>query len=892
VPAPIFPADGATPLDPVGTGDLPATETSVEPIVPGVSSADAGARVTLGDPGLAASADSGDAGGISGARAHPLAPAGSGGATGDAAGSAVQFSGSVVGGGVVLGSADSTAPGSDATAILNVGWTIPAGAVAPSGDMVTAAGLAGGGVDSMVSGGGAASAAPVGALSEAGGAAGGPNDPHAGFASTTPVVVSGSTPGGLTFHISFDSSVSSAPSSFDTDVIKAFQFYANTFNNPGVSLYYNVGYGEVQTGGGSSTPVTTALGMSETFFGATDSYSTLRSTMSARAATGDAADKAVFANDLPATDPTGGMTLDMANAQEKALGLPGAFTASFNNPDGNIGFTTSLFSGGVAEAGFLGVVEHEIAEVMGRSSWLGSGINPTGDYSVMDLFRYAGSGVRQLSATGNPSYFSLDNGKTDLYNWNNHKPKNPPADGGDLGDWLATSTYTPDAYNDKSDPTVSNPVTSRDTTLMDVIGWDRATSATYTVGTGHTSTGIIIYSGDKEFVKSGGTAVATYALSGGLEVVSAGGVASGGTVSNGGGQYANSGGLASGAVIRGGGFQAVYGGTATATMVSGGSQFVASGGKAIGTIVRSGGWLDAFSAGTSSRTTISKGGSETVSSGSIANVTTIDSGGTEVVSAGGRASGGTVASGGKQIVESGGVAIGVTVKLGGSQTVFAGGTTRGTVLSGGTETVHGTASDTILDSGGSAVVLNGGKASGGTINGGLIEVVSGGTASGTVTFVSGGTLQLDASSGFTVAIKGFAIPDQLDLRGIAFGSGTTLSFTEPAGNTSGTLTVNDGTHTINLTLLGSYTTSNFTLATDTHSGTLVTDPPAAGAAPRVTFADIAPAGLRAGAATAGNPLSYLPSALATNEQPYAGQTLLATGPPGAGDHHPWLPAPR
>ncbi|MGC2411790.1 MAG: NF038122 family metalloprotease, partial [Stellaceae bacterium] len=758
-------------------------------------------------------------------------------------------------------------------------------------DTVTAGGMAGGAVESMVSAGGAASAAPSGALSEAlseaGGASGGPNDPHAGFASTTPVVVSGSTPGGLTFHISFDSSVSSAPTSFDTEVIAAFQFYANTFNNPGVVLYYNVGYGEVQTGGGGSTPVS-SLGESETFFGPTDSYSTLRSAISADATT--AADNAAFANDLPATDPTGGMTLDMARAQEKALGLATASTGSFNNPDGDIGFSKSLFSGGAPDAGFLGVVEHEISEVMGRSSWLGSGINPTGDYSVMDLFRYAGSGVRQLSASGNPSYFSLDNGKTNLYNWNN--PSNALGDGGDLGDWLATSTYTPDAYNDNSETTVSNPVTSRDTTVMDVIGWDRASATNYTVGTGHTSTGVIIYSGDNEFVKSGGTAVATYALSGGLEVVSAGGadrsaqlgsgaeqdvfgsaksvvvnggtqivasggVASGGTVSNGGGQYANSGGLASGAVIRGGGFQAVYGGTATGTIVSGGSQFVAYGGKAIGTIVRSGGWLDVFSAGTTSRTTISKGGSETVSSGSVANLTTINSGGSEIVSAGG-------------------VASGVTVKAGGIQAIFAGGTARRTVLSGGTETVHG-------------------KAIGGTIHGGLFEVASGGTASGFVSFVSGGTLQLDAGASFTGAIKGFAIPDGIDLRSVAFGAGTTKSFTEAASHTSGTLTVTSGTHTVHLTLLGVYSTSNFNLATDNHGGTLVTDPPLVAAAPRLTFTDITPARLRVGAATPRNPSNYIPGAIAANEEAHAGQTLLATGPPGAadgGDHHPLLPAPR
>ncbi|MFI4948993.1 MAG: hypothetical protein ACHQC9_09350, partial [Alphaproteobacteria bacterium] len=62
-----------------------------------------------------------------------------------------------------------------------------------------------------------------------------------------------------------------------------------------------------------------------------------------------------------------------------------------------------------------------------------------------------------------------------------------------------------------------------------------------------------------------------------------------------------------------------------------------------------------------------------------------------------------------------------------------------------------------------------------TFSGGLFEVARGGTASGTVSFVSGGTLQLDAT-GFTGKLKGFGASDRIDLRNIAFGSGTTRSF--------------------------------------------------------------------------------------------------------------------
>jgi hypothetical protein len=66
---------------------------------------------------------------------------------------------------------------------------------------------------------------------------------------------------------------------------------------------------------------------------------------------------------------------------------------------------------------------------------------------------------------------------------------------------------------------------------------------------------------------------------------------------------------------------------------------------------------------------------------------------------------------------------------------------------------------------------------------------------------------------------------RIDLSDIAFASGTTLSFTEAPSNTSGTLSVSDGVHTANITLIGQYTTAQFTKASDGHGGTLVGDPP-------------------------------------------------------------------
>ncbi len=94
-----------------------------------------------------------------------------------------------------------------------------------------------------------------------------------------------------------------------------------------------------------------------------------------------------------------------------------------------------------------------------------------------------------------------------------------------------------------------------------------------------------------------------------------------------------------------------------------------------------------------------------------------------------------------------------------------------------------------------------------------------------------GTLILDHSSAFTGEIFNFtgngnlSTSDQIDLKDILFGPGTTDSYT---GNTSGgVLTVSDAQHdTASISLAGNYTDSTFSFSSDGDGGTLVVDPPA------------------------------------------------------------------
>jgi autotransporter passenger strand-loop-strand repeat protein len=195
-------------------------------------------------------------------------------------------------------------------------------------------------------------------------------------------------------------------------------------------------------------------------------------------------------------------------------------------------------------------------------------------------------------------------------------------------------------------------------------------------------------------------------------------------------------------------------------------------------------------------------------------------------------SGATVSGGGVLDALNGGIVRGASI-LGGSLVVSSGGSAGvGTVLSSGaTETVlsGGTIGSTEVLSGATLTVSSGATVAGGiTLSGGK-AVISGAIGAGLgVTFSgSGGVLVLDNLSAFAGEIAGMSNPSQmLDLGGFAYGTGETVSWTEAASNTSGTLTVTDGAKVAKLTLLGSYVTSNFTLSTDNAGGTYVVDPPA------------------------------------------------------------------
>nr|WP_249810540.1 VCBS domain-containing protein [Bradyrhizobium sp. 176] len=88
-----------------------------------------------------------------------------------------------------------------------------------------------------------------------------------------------------------------------------------------------------------------------------------------------------------------------------------------------------------------------------------------------------------------------------------------------------------------------------------------------------------------------------------------------------------------------------------------------------------------------------------------------------------------------------------------------------------------------------------------------------------------GHLILDDAFHFTGTVSGLAASNDIDLKGIAFGADTTLSFIENQAGTGGTLTVSDGAHTANVVLLGQYDPTGFNDKADSTNGTAISYDP-------------------------------------------------------------------
>ncbi|EKR5650868.1 autotransporter outer membrane beta-barrel domain-containing protein [Escherichia coli] len=262
-----------------------------------------------------------------------------------------------------------------------------------------------------------------------------------------------------------------------------------------------------------------------------------------------------------------------------------------------------------------------------------------------------------------------------------------------------------------------------------------------TLGSGATSSSMSLNAGD--------TATDTTINSGGNQSVSSGGSATSTTINSGGYQFVSSGGSATSTTINSGGYQYVSsGGSAVSTTLnSGGDQYINDGGSATSTTINSGGYLSVSGGGTAVDITQNSGGAIFTTTDATLSGTNING---SFSIANGSASNMLLENGGTLYVNSGHQATSTTLNVGGSQFINEGGSATSTTVNGGYQTVYsgGSVTNTTINTGGTQNI-SGGSVTDTTLNdGGEQNVESGGVAANTV-INSGGTQKVNSGGSVT-----------------------------------------------------------------------------------------------------------------------------------------------
>lgn len=221
----------------------------------------------------------------------------------------------------------------------------------------------------------------------------------------------------------------------------------------------------------TAVPGTSTLGESSSSVISVNNYGTLRAAMVTDSKTADDATSLGAGGSVPGADPiVGNHSYLVTVAQAKALGLRADDAVTVDG--------TFTFGGGhqftydpnnralPGKIDFIGTALHEFTEIMGRIGNMGDG-TPAPEFQQMDLFSYAGAGMRGLNK-GPGRSFSIDNGTTLLKAFNNFN-----ANQGDLQDW---ADGTNDAFNAFSSDGVLNDLSEVDLRVMDILGYDRVTA--------------------------------------------------------------------------------------------------------------------------------------------------------------------------------------------------------------------------------------------------------------------------------------------------------------------------------------------------------------------------------------------------------------------------------
>src|SRR5450631_459124 len=202
---------------------------------------------------------------------------------------------------------------------------------------------------------------------------------------------------GFVINVTYDQSAASLPSGFVAAINYAVTYFESIITSPS-TVNIDVGFGTI-----AGQPLASGvLGESETLL-ANYSYGTIQSALAA-------VDPGAAAS-MPTSAPAGG-SMFIGTAEAKSLSL--ALQQSSSSLDGYVGFSNTLpftydptHRAVPGSHDFIGVVEHEFTEVMGRIDLFGQTLAGTAAYSLLDMFHYSSPKTHNLTGT-TANYFSVD----------------------------------------------------------------------------------------------------------------------------------------------------------------------------------------------------------------------------------------------------------------------------------------------------------------------------------------------------------------------------------------------------------------------------------------------------------------------------------------------------
>ena len=271
----------------------------------------------------------------------------------------------------------------------------------------------------------------------------------------------------LTITPIFDTTITSDANAnaIEGTINSAISIYETDFSNP---IDVTIDFKETTSGLGSSSTRVADISYSN-FYNAYKNNAIANNNFVALTALAGAVPVVPAGPDNPVTGDTG---IWVKTANIKALGLtcPGGCPAV----DGTISLNTAITSPGSPSSSLayflMPVVEHEMNEVLGLGSFLGTGLRTT-DPLPEDLFRFDQLGNRTFTtSSGALAFFSIT-GKTDLAQFDNQN------DGGDFADWQSNprpSGVQPKVQDAFATPG-ANPQLGVELIALEAVGFDETT---------------------------------------------------------------------------------------------------------------------------------------------------------------------------------------------------------------------------------------------------------------------------------------------------------------------------------------------------------------------------------------------------------------------------------